>query len=46
MNYLKLSVEELLAETGLGVADLTNVLFNLEIDGLVVKTAGNFYALP
>ena len=38
--------EELLAETGLGVADLTNVLFNLEIDGLVVKTAGNFYALP
>ena len=38
--------EELLADTGLNVADLTNVLFNLEIDGLVVKTAGNFYALP
>ncbi len=37
--------EELLAETGLSVADLTNVLFNLEIDGLVQKTAGNFYAL-
>ena len=37
--------EELLAETGLNVADLTNVLFNLEIEGLIEKTAGNFYAL-
>ena len=37
--------EELLAETGLNVADLTNVLFNLEIEGLIEKTAGNYYAL-
>lgn len=37
--------EELLADTGLNVADLTNVLFNLEIDGLIVKTAGNYYSL-
>ena len=36
--------EELLADTGLNVADLTNVLFNLEIEGLVVKSAGNYYS--
>ena len=37
--------EELLADTSLNVADLTNLLFNLEIDGLIVKSAGNYYAL-
>ncbi len=37
--------EELLADTGLNVADLTNVLFNLEIDGIVTKSAGNYYDL-
>ncbi len=37
--------EELIEETSLGVSELTNLLFNLEIEGLIVKTAGNYYAL-
>lgn len=38
-------VEDLIEITALSVSELTNVLFNLEIEGLIVKTAGNYYAL-
>ena len=38
-------VEDLIELTGLNVSELTSVLFDLEIEGLIVKTAGNYYAL-
>ena len=37
--------EELIEATGLGVSELTSVLFDLEIEGLIFKGAGNFYSL-
>ena len=37
--------EELIEVTGLGVSELTSVLFDLEIEGLVFKGSGNFYSL-
>lgn len=37
--------EELIEVTGLSVSELTSVLFDLEIEGLVFKGAGNFYSL-
>ena len=41
----ELHFEELLDISGLGVAELTNVLFNLELNGIVEKTSGNYYTL-
>ncbi len=40
-----LHFEQLLEISGLGVGELTNTLFNLELNGLVVNTGGNYYAL-
>lgn len=37
--------EELLEETKLNVSELTNVLFELEIEGLLNKISGNYYSL-
>lgn len=37
--------EELIEVTGLSVSELTSVLFDLEIEGMVFKGAGNFYSL-
>lgn len=37
--------EELLEETSLSVGELTNVLFELEIEGLISKISGNYYTL-
>jgi len=37
--------EELLADTGLGAAELSTVLVNLELAGALVDTGGNHYAL-
>lgn len=37
--------EELLAVTELDVGELTNTLFNLELNGLIQNTGGNYYAL-
>ncbi len=37
--------EELLAVTGMGVGDLTNALFNLELNGMIQNTGGNYYSL-
>ncbi len=37
--------EELLQASGLAVAELTNVLFDMELNGLIEKTAGNYYML-
>lgn len=48
LEYLKdeeRHVEDLIELTGLNVSELTSVLFDLEIEGLIVKTAGNYYAL-
>jgi len=41
----ELHFEELLDITGLSVGELTNTLFNLELNGLVQSTGGNYYAL-
>lgn len=41
----ELHFEELLSITGLSVGELTNTLFNLELNGLVQSTGGNYYAL-
>ncbi len=41
----ELHFEELLEKTGLNVSDLTNALFNLDINGLVQNTGGNYYSL-
>lgn len=38
-------IEDMIELTGLNVSELTSVLFDLEIEGLIVKTAGNYYAL-
>lgn len=38
-------IEDLIEITGMNVSELTTVLFNLEIEGLIEKTAGNYYAL-
>lgn len=37
--------EELLETSGLSVSELTGVLFDMELNGLVEKTSGNYYAL-
>lgn len=37
--------EDLLEETNLNVSELTNVLFELEIEGLLNKISGNYYSL-
>ncbi len=37
--------EELLAETELGVSELTSMLFNLSMNGLIQDTGGNYYSL-
>lgn len=37
--------EDLLEETKLNVSELTNVLFELEIEGLLNKISGNYYSL-
>lgn len=37
--------EELLSETELGVSELTSMLFNLSMNGLIQDTGGNYYAL-
>lgn len=37
--------EELLQQTELNVGELTNVLFELEIEGLISKISGNYYVL-
>ena len=41
----ELHFEELLDITGLGVAELTNTLINMELNGIVVQTSGNYYIL-
>lgn len=40
----ELHFEELLAKTGLNVGELTNLLFNLQLGGLVDDLGGNYYA--
>lgn len=37
--------EELLDKSGLSVSELTGILFDMELNGLVEKTAGNYYTL-
>lgn len=37
--------EDLLSDTGLGVSELTNSLFSLELNGLIQNTGGNYYSL-
>ncbi|MBR4800154.1 MAG: DNA-processing protein DprA [Clostridia bacterium] len=41
----ELHFEELLEITGLTVAELTNTLINLELNGIVEQTSGNYYIL-
>jgi len=41
----ELHFEELLEITGLNVADLTNTLINLELNGIIAQTGGNYYTL-
>lgn len=41
----ELHFEELLSVTATSVGELTNALFNLELNGIVQKTGGNYYAL-
>ena len=41
----ELHFEELLEITGLNVAELTNTLINLELNGIVQQTTGNYYIL-
>lgn len=41
----ELHFEQLLAATGLDVSELTNVLFNLQLNGLIDDMGGNYYAL-
>ncbi len=48
VNALKddeLHFEELMDLTGLGVGEINNILINLEINGIVEKTSGNYYIL-
>lgn len=37
--------EELIAETGLGASELSDILVNLELSGIAEQTGGNHYAL-
>lgn len=37
--------EELLEASGLSVSELTGVLFDMELNGIIEKTAGNYYVL-
>ncbi len=37
--------EDLLEETSLSVSELTGILFDLELNGLIEKLSGNYYAL-
>lgn len=41
----ELHFEELLEITGLDVSNLTNTLINLELNGVIVQTGGNYYTL-
>ena len=41
----ELHFEELLEITGLTVSELTNTLINLELNGIVEQTSGNYYIL-
>ena len=41
----ELHFEELLDITGLNVSELTNTLINLELNGIIEKTNGNYYVL-
>lgn len=41
----ELHFEELLSITQLTVGELTNALFNLELNGLIQNTGGNYYSL-
>lgn len=41
----ELHFEELLEITGLGVPELTNTLINLELNGIIQQTTGNYYIL-
>ncbi|MDE6302268.1 MAG: hypothetical protein K2M36_01595, partial [Clostridia bacterium] len=41
----ELHFEDLLSVTELSVSELTNALFNLELNGLIQNTGGNYYSL-